>query len=277
MNAGSVSSCIRWQSIWISNFYQWISWYCTCRSLDNSELNLINWHQFLSKFLKGCLNGIFGPLVINPPMCAYVSTAAWSFLFDMILILQSTFLIKYSELCNSLLRTLLDCVPCFSIPALALRWDEKYCCLLLLEEHLLYALPCDTLLVAVHSHVRQFIVLYDPHFTRTALCFCSPYHLLPEPHVLILSLWSLQMFHLMPTPQGSFYVLNDIFRLNYAWDEQDQSSELKEQKYRWGYSPQFLCNLRHTPSRQTPLMYIHSHSHWNVVWKSRKGVRIKSI
>ncbi|RWW34187.1 hypothetical protein BHE74_00022217 [Ensete ventricosum] len=24
------------------------------------------------------------------------------------------------------------------------------------------------------------------------------------------------MFHLMPTPQGSFYVLNDIFRLNYA-------------------------------------------------------------
>jgi len=26
----------------------------------------------------------------------------------------------------------------------------------------------------------------------------------------------LQMFHLMPTPQGSFYVFNDIFRLNYA-------------------------------------------------------------
>ncbi|CAN6471817.1 unnamed protein product [Victoria cruziana] len=25
-----------------------------------------------------------------------------------------------------------------------------------------------------------------------------------------------QMFHLMPTQQGSFYVLNDIFRLNYA-------------------------------------------------------------
>ncbi|KAJ9564048.1 hypothetical protein OSB04_000014 [Centaurea solstitialis] len=25
-----------------------------------------------------------------------------------------------------------------------------------------------------------------------------------------------QMFHLMPTPQGSFYVYNDIFRLNYA-------------------------------------------------------------
>lgn len=25
-----------------------------------------------------------------------------------------------------------------------------------------------------------------------------------------------QMFHLMPTPQGSFYVFNDIFRLNYA-------------------------------------------------------------
>ncbi|KAG6523941.1 nuclear transport factor 2B-like [Zingiber officinale] len=25
-----------------------------------------------------------------------------------------------------------------------------------------------------------------------------------------------QMFHLIPTSQGSFYVLNDIFRLNYA-------------------------------------------------------------
>eukprot|EP01018_Ginkgo_biloba_P021230 Gb_33382 [translate_table: standard] len=25
-----------------------------------------------------------------------------------------------------------------------------------------------------------------------------------------------QMFHLIPTPQGSFYVQNDIFRLNYA-------------------------------------------------------------
>ncbi|XP_016449077.1 nuclear transport factor 2A-like [Nicotiana tabacum] len=25
-----------------------------------------------------------------------------------------------------------------------------------------------------------------------------------------------QMFHLMPTPQGGYYVLNDIFRLNYA-------------------------------------------------------------
>jgi hypothetical protein len=25
-----------------------------------------------------------------------------------------------------------------------------------------------------------------------------------------------QMFHLLPTPQGSFYIFNDIFRLNYA-------------------------------------------------------------
>ncbi|KHN24056.1 Nuclear transport factor 2 [Glycine soja] len=25
-----------------------------------------------------------------------------------------------------------------------------------------------------------------------------------------------RMFHLIPTPQGSYYVLNDIFRLNYA-------------------------------------------------------------
>ncbi|KAF3323635.1 nuclear transport factor 2 [Carex littledalei] len=33
-----------------------------------------------------------------------------------------------------------------------------------------------------------------------------------EEHALKFS----QMFHLMPTPQGSFYVQNDIFRLNYA-------------------------------------------------------------
>ncbi|THU49208.1 hypothetical protein C4D60_Mb06t07130 [Musa balbisiana] len=33
-----------------------------------------------------------------------------------------------------------------------------------------------------------------------------------ESHALKFS----QMFHLMSTPQGSFYVLNDIFRLNYA-------------------------------------------------------------
>ncbi|KAG9131498.1 hypothetical protein Leryth_024955 [Lithospermum erythrorhizon] len=28
--------------------------------------------------------------------------------------------------------------------------------------------------------------------------------------------FSFIMFHLIPTPQGSFYVFNDIFRLNYA-------------------------------------------------------------
>ncbi|PWA70998.1 nuclear transport factor 2 [Artemisia annua] len=33
-----------------------------------------------------------------------------------------------------------------------------------------------------------------------------------EEHLLKFS----QMFHLMPTQQGSFYVFNDIFRLNYA-------------------------------------------------------------
>ncbi|GAV73520.1 NTF2 domain-containing protein [Cephalotus follicularis] len=33
-----------------------------------------------------------------------------------------------------------------------------------------------------------------------------------EQHALKFS----QMFHLMPTAQGNFYVLNDIFRLNYA-------------------------------------------------------------
>ncbi|XP_062151653.1 nuclear transport factor 2B [Alnus glutinosa] len=36
--------------------------------------------------------------------------------------------------------------------------------------------------------------------------------LVGEQHALKFS----QMFHLIPTPQGSFYVLNDIFRLNYA-------------------------------------------------------------
>ncbi|KAK4265054.1 hypothetical protein QN277_026157 [Acacia crassicarpa] len=33
-----------------------------------------------------------------------------------------------------------------------------------------------------------------------------------EQHALKFS----QMFHLIPTPQGSYYVLNDVFRLNYA-------------------------------------------------------------
>nr|GEU56871.1 nuclear transport factor 2B [Tanacetum cinerariifolium] len=33
-----------------------------------------------------------------------------------------------------------------------------------------------------------------------------------EQHALKFS----QMFHLWPTPQSSFYVLNDVFRLNYA-------------------------------------------------------------
>uniref|UniRef100_A0A7I4D1G9 NTF2-related export protein n=1 Tax=Physcomitrium patens TaxID=3218 RepID=A0A7I4D1G9_PHYPA len=35
-----------------------------------------------------------------------------------------------------------------------------------------------------------------------------------EEHLLKFS----QMFHLAPTPQGSFYVFNDIFRLNYGGD-----------------------------------------------------------
>lgn len=33
---------------------------------------------------------------------------------------------------------------------------------------------------------------------------------------ILLFFHELQMFHLIPTPQGSFYVQNDIFRLNYA-------------------------------------------------------------
>ncbi|KAI3452583.1 hypothetical protein Pfo_009247 [Paulownia fortunei] len=56
---------------------------------------------------------------------------------------------------------------------------------------------------------------------------CQPSALLVECLFLFLAIFSWpassmrsslarQMFHLMPTPQGSFYVLNDIFRLNYA-------------------------------------------------------------
>ncbi|XP_047330062.1 nuclear transport factor 2B-like [Impatiens glandulifera] len=41
---------------------------------------------------------------------------------------------------------------------------------------------------------------------------CGNLQLSGEQHALKFS----QMFHLMPTPQGSYYVLNDIFRLNYA-------------------------------------------------------------
>ncbi|XP_057801231.1 nuclear transport factor 2B-like [Salvia miltiorrhiza] len=40
-----------------------------------------------------------------------------------------------------------------------------------------------------------------------------------EQHALKFS----QMFHLMPTPQGSFYIFNDIFRLNYASRVVDRS------------------------------------------------------
>ncbi|KAG2254079.1 hypothetical protein Bca52824_084215 [Brassica carinata] len=35
-------------------------------------------------------------------------------------------------------------------------------------------------------------------------------------HSQVLPGYTPPMFHLMPTPQGSFYVLNDLFRLNYA-------------------------------------------------------------
>ncbi|WVZ26012.1 hypothetical protein V8G54_004556 [Vigna mungo] len=37
------------------------------------------------------------------------------------------------------------------------------------------------------------------------------------PSITLLTTYKfLKMFHLMPTPQASYYVLNDIFRLNYA-------------------------------------------------------------
>ena len=42
-----------------------------------------------------------------------------------------------------------------------------------------------------------------------------------------------QMFHLMPTPQGSFYVLNDIFRLNYAWSLALQTEHKQGLNWTW--------------------------------------------
>uniref|UniRef100_A0A7C8ZTQ1 NTF2 domain-containing protein n=2 Tax=Opuntia streptacantha TaxID=393608 RepID=A0A7C8ZTQ1_OPUST len=53
----------------------------------------------------------------------------------------------------------------------------------------------------------------QPSGTGGMLVFVSGnLQLAGEQHALKFS----QMFHLMPTPQGSFYVQNDIFRLNYA-------------------------------------------------------------
>ncbi|MBA0721525.1 hypothetical protein Golax_009059 [Gossypium laxum] len=62
-------------------------------------------------------------------------------------------------------------------------------------------------------------------FVSGTLQLAGEQHALKFSQVIIFSLTSLfisifrvflKMFHLMPTPQGSFYVLNDIFRLNYA-------------------------------------------------------------
>lgn len=56
------------------------------------------------------------------------------------------------------------------------------------------------------------------------------------------------MFHLMPTPQGSFYVLNDIFRLNYAWRKEYQSVTHKGRSSNVARSPGlnsvWLCFFR---------------------------------
>jgi hypothetical protein len=38
------------------------------------------------------------------------------------------------------------------------------------------------------------------------------------------------MFHLLPTPQGSFYIFNDIFRLNYAWKKSPTFLVAKQNK-----------------------------------------------
>ena len=68
-------------------------------------------------------------------------------------------------------------------------------------------------------------------------------------------LWSSfcsQMFHLMPTPQGSFYVLNDIFRLNYAW---------REDWLKRGATPE---GVKHVSL--SLLNFKHLNEHWVFLW-----------
>lgn len=58
-----------------------------------------------------------------------------------------------------------------------------------------------------------------------------------------------QMFHLIPTPQGSFYVLNDIFRLNYAWRQDNHSNSTNGSRMQPECPRLYVClslfNYRH--------------------------------
>lgn len=75
---------------------------------------------------------------------------------------------------------------------------------------------------AVGFSLRMVILLWLPAKKCLSLLDdispCSLRSTISWPHSLR-AFFVFQMFHLMPTPQGSFYVLNDIFRLNYAWTQ----------------------------------------------------------
>ncbi|KAL8214710.1 hypothetical protein R6Q57_004159 [Mikania cordata] len=69
-------------------------------------------------------------------------------------------------------------------------------------------LPFDTC-----QHLISTIDTQPASFSGSIVVFVSgSLRLTCEEHALRFS----QMFHLIPTPQGSFYVQNDIFRLNYG-------------------------------------------------------------
>ncbi|GAB2259693.1 hypothetical protein Droror1_Dr00010548 [Drosera rotundifolia] len=72
----------------------------------------------------------------------------------------------------------------------------------------LNALPFDQC-----RHVVSTVDSQPSLFNGSIIVFVSgSLQLSGEEHYLRFS----QMFHLVPTPQGSFYVQNDIFRLNYG-------------------------------------------------------------
>ncbi|KAL0408477.1 UNVERIFIED_CONTAM: Nuclear transport factor 2B [Sesamum radiatum] len=60
--------------------------------------------------------------------------------------------------------------------------------------------PAGGMLVFVSGNLQLAGEQHPLKFSQASSCYCC----------------FSTMFHLMPTPQGSFYVLNDIFRLNYA-------------------------------------------------------------
>ncbi|XP_010680019.2 nuclear transport factor 2B [Beta vulgaris subsp. vulgaris] len=63
-----------------------------------------------------------------------------------------------------------------------------------------------------HSITTIDCQLSGPNGTTLIVFVSGNLQLAGEQHPLKFS----QMFYLLPTPQGSFYVQNDIFRLNYA-------------------------------------------------------------